>query len=281
MKTLLSISLMSATLALVGCGKSDENSGNPVTEEDAGNDTQTKSDGGKVSKASRTLVTGALLPTSAGNMLIDPGFSLIGSQSSQGQFIAFTGNGSTLDLAVRFDSASPVGARGSSLVLKDPAATDTSSKAVTLLSSFVGGAPPLSTRVWLSYSTAAGDPLPFPEDPSAISVTISSGKLEGGYELQKSSAKPRVIEGRTWVTFEGSVATEVLGGFFLITTGTSGGSWLVAAPEIKAADGNSVRSDRAALVRRPLRSQERDSVTRYMAIPPNWGGAPNKPQLPQ
>ena len=280
MKTLLSMSLMSFALALVGCGKSDESSDAP-TDEDAGIDTQTKSDSGKSSKAPRTLVTGALLPTSAGNMLIDPGFSLIGSQSSQGQFIAFTGNGSTLDLSVRFDSASPIGARGSSLILKDPAATDSSSKAVTLLSSFVGGAPPLSTRVWLSYSTAAGDPQPFPEDPAAISVTISSGKLEGGYELQKSAAKPRVIEGRTWVSFEGSVATEVRGGFFLITTGTSGGSWLVAAPEIKAAEGNSVRSDRAALVRRPLRSQERDSITRYMAIPPNWGRTSKKPSLPE
>jgi len=273
--------LLGVSLLSIGCGKSDETS-TPSAEVDDAGTAKKASDGG--SKASgRTLVEGNLLPTGTTNMLLDPGFSLLGSQS-QGQFFAFTANGSTVTLTSRFDSSSPVGVRGGALYLADPAATDTSSKSITLLSSFVGGKASFSSRVWISHSNANGDPAPFPDDEEAISVTIASGDVSDGFPIKRTSTKPYVANGRTWVQFGGRVENDIKGGFFLVTTGTSGGTWLLAAPEVLSTsslpEGNSLRSSTPTIRSRRLTESERSAIQRYASFPPQLGIVP-KPRLPE
>lgn len=270
-----------ASIVLTGCGKSDEAAAPVAETEDAGT-TKAEKDSGATTSG-RTLIEGNLLPGSTNNMLLDPGFALLGSQS-QGQFFAFTSSGSSVDLSSRFDSSSPVGVRGGALYLADPSATDTSSKSVTLLSSFVGGKAAFSAQVWISHSNATGDPAPFPEDEEAITVTIASGDVADGFPIKRTSIKPRVANGRTWVQFAGRVENDIKGGFFLVTTGTSGGSWLLAAPEVTATaslpTGNTFRGVGSIASPRRLSDSERSAIKRYAAFPPRLGLI-SKPRLPE
>jgi hypothetical protein len=224
----------------------------------------------------RLLDQAEALPTSPANLIIDPGFGLLGGQAGFSSFIAFLDGGFTqLDLKATVDSRSPAGFGGNVALVKSDSATNKKSEAIVALTSFLGGAGPFRAQVWISKSTVSGTPTEVPTEASAVRVSIAEEDPEGdAFDLTAVPEASRFVSGRTWVLFRAAVEkTLPYGGFFVVRTGEGGGMFHVAAPEItpQALEvGMSVKSSRlarAAVARRKT-SSERAAITKVKAIPP-------------
>ncbi len=222
--------------------------------------------------ARRTLVEGHLGVTRAQNLLLDPGFSLTAQgETGAGTFIAFYESGSgEYQVPIRVDSASPAGFAGGVATLKEPRATDARSRSLQLIASFTGGKGPFEARVWVSSIDAAGAPRPFPEDEGGFKASLVDAAQENAADLRLDPEKKLVVGNRTWVLYTGQLKKDLVGGGLMaITTGTSGGGFEAAAPEIVAIPTLATALSRGRpLSTRPLTPGERRVIGAYAAIPP-------------
>jgi len=266
----LSLITAAALAALAGCG---------VSEADKKLEAPTPADTAPAEEGAptRQLIDGKALPTSPVNLLADPGFALVGREQGYGSFLAFYADGSQqLDLTATLDSRSPAGFGGGVALVRPAKATNTKSRAVTLLTSFLGGKGPFHARVWVSKSTVDGKPADLPTDGSAVTASVMDGSPESAdaFDLAVDASATRTSGGRTWVLFRGDVVKPLEnGGFFVIETGTKGGHIHLAAPEItsdEVAVGQAVRA-RTGLTVAALRvknTAERRAIEAYRSIPP-------------
>lgn len=226
--------------------------------------------------APRTLVTGNALPTSPVNLIADPSFGTLGGQAGFGAFLAFDeATFSEVEVKTAIDSRSPAGFAGAVAVIAADGATSTQSDPVLFLTSFQGGGGPFHAKVWVSRSTLSGKPLPVTLGNKGIRATITDSALEGGeaFDLAPVEGSERIAGGRTWVLLRGEVTKPIeYGGFFVVRTGTGGGQFHVASPEIVAqplVDGlAATRASRPALRARVPSAGERAAILRYKSAPP-------------
>lgn len=225
----------------------------------------------------RKLVDGRALSTSPVNLLADPGFSLVGRENGYGSFLAFYETGlQRYTLESTYDSRSPAGFGGGVAVVKAAGATNTKSKAVTLLTSFLGGKGPFHAKLWASKSNVEGAPVDTPSDGSAVSASVTDGSPESNdaFDLKVDPSATRSANGRVWVLLRAHITKPLeKGGFLVIRTGTAGGQMLLAAPEVTSEElvvGQAIMS-RGALASASPRTKtsiERLAVKSYQAVPP-------------
>lgn len=230
---------------------------------------------GTITPPIRTLTEGTLLPTTTQNLLLDPGFALTedGGQIA-GAFLAVYEQGQgQLALDVRLDSTSPAGFAGGVVLAKEPKAGAEKSRSIQFLAAFTGGKGPFVAKVWVASVNEAGAPRAFPEDGGGFEATIldparSSGA--GAAVLARDPEKTKVANGRTWVLYQGTLTRDLVGGGMMImTTGTKGGGFELAAPEIVAvsavAAGGLTRGRQMQI--RDMRASERAAIATYGRIP--------------
>ena len=231
MKLSLIFAASFAALAAVGCGTSDEPSGNqaPPTAEPPVEQPPQNAPG-------RQLIEGKQLSTSPVNLLADPGFGLAGQQGGYGSFLSFYEGGyDQYELETTIDSRSPAGFGGAVALIRPSGATNTKSEAIVLLTSFLGGAGPFHAQLWVSKSDVKGNPVDLPTDGSALKASIADGDPDAGesFDLKPVEGANRVVGGRTWVLYKADITKPLTsGGFFMIRTGEKGGHIHLAAPEV-------------------------------------------------
>lgn len=234
----------------------------------------------------RQLVEGRQLPTSAVNLLTDPGFALTGQQIGFGSFLAFyDGSFEQFELATTIDSRSPAGFGGAVGLIKPAGATDKKSDPVLLLTSFLGGQGPFHAQVWVSKSDVKGNAVDVPTDGTAVKASIADGDPDTGetFDLKPVEGAARTIGGRTWVLLRADVPKPLAhGGFFIVRTGSKGGQIHIAAPEVTTDQitiGQAVmaRGAQLAVVGRPKTASERVAIRKYRALPPRLTPASPKP----
>lgn len=224
----------------------------------------------------RTLVDATVQPTSPVNLLVDPGFSLVGQQQSYSGFLAFTESDSQpFDLETTLDSRSPAGFAGGVALVKPSGATDTKSDAVVILASVMGGQGPFKGQVWFSKSDSKGKPATLATDGSAVTASLTEESPDGkGYDFAPVPDATKTVGGRTWVLYRVDVTSPLpYGGFLVLRTGTKGGQVHIAAPEITSSEvvaGAAVRSLPLGASRsRALTSYERAAIKRFKSIKPS------------
>ena len=270
-----------AALCAVGCGESDA----PAPARTAATDDTAPPAAPEAPAKRRTLVTGSALPTSPVNLIADPGFYLLGYEQGFGSFLTFYNDGDFAEVTSSADSRSPAGFGGRVANLKDAFATDTKSRAMTMLASFAGGPGPFRAQVWVSKSDAKGTPVAAPTSKSALQISIAGGSpgASQAYDLTVDPAATRTAGDRTWLLYRADIAEPIKhGGFFMIETGEEGGQWQIAAPELVATPllaGLATRdlSTRWQARSRALTRRERDAARRYAAIPPRLVPAAKAP----
>lgn len=219
--------------------------------------------------APRKLVEGSALPTSPTNLIADPGFGLVGREAGYGAFLAlYDDTFSPIDLETTYDSRSPAGFGGSVALVKPAGATSTKSDPVMLLASFQGGAGPFRAQVWVSKSSVSGAPADVTNDEKGVRAMLTDETPEGeAFDLVPVDGSARTAGGRRWVLLRAEVQKPlVYGGFLVIRTGTGGGQFHIAAPEVVAqplVDAHAVRSSRPLVKARAKTSSERAAITRY------------------
>jgi hypothetical protein len=222
----------------------------------------------------RTLVTGAQMPTTAVNLLLDPGFGLVDAQPGYGMFLAFLESDySQVTLSATLDSRSPAGYGGGVGLVKPDGATNKSSGAVLLLASFQGGDGPFHGRVWVSKSDVSGKPVDFGTDAKSIRVSLTDASPDGdAFDMKPTDGATTTIGGRTWVMLEVDVPkTLPYGGYFVAHTGGGGGQWHLAAPEVVAkplADALTTRALVTPAVGRSTTFAERKVTRKYRSLEP-------------
>jgi hypothetical protein len=267
--------LMTLASFASGCGVKDNGTATPPTQEPpaaAPPATPTPP------SSQRTLIENGAFSTSPVNLLLDPSFSLTGDQANYGAFLAiYDADSSKLTLETALDSRSPGGFSDTYARIKPADATDTQSKAVTVLTSFLGGDGPFDAQVWASKSDVSGAPAELTIGSSGLTVSVTDASPNGeSFDLSPVPEMQRVAGGRTWVWLRGEVPRALpYGGFFIIHTGTGGGNFLVASPEVVAkplADGMTVRSldPTMTVTRRTTTSIERQAIRHYKSIPPRF-----------
>jgi hypothetical protein len=280
----LSLILVASIAAFaVACGTSDEgNQGNqpaPTGEPPA----EQPPNGA----AGRQLVEGKQLPTSAVNLIADPGFGLAGQQGGYGSFLAFYEGGyDQFELETAIDSRSPAAFGGAVALVRPAGATDKKSEPVVLLTSFLGGAGPFHAQIWISKSDVKGTPVDLPTDGSAVKISIADGDPDLGesFDLKPVEGANRTAGGRTWVLYKADIAKPLTsGGFFMIRTGEKGGHIHIAAPEVTS-DGLVVgqavmRSSTTLTAARTKAPFERAAIKKYRAIPPRLTPAAPKVRI--
>src|SRR6185295_18883247 len=111
--SLVACAVLLASFA-VGCGTSDDSNdqGQPAAGDQPPTDQPAKPE-------PRKLVEGTQMSTSPTNLLVDPGFGLVGQQSGVGAFFSFYDNSQEqLDLVTQIDSRSPAGFGGAVAIVK-------------------------------------------------------------------------------------------------------------------------------------------------------------------
>ncbi len=264
------IAAASLAALLVGCGNSEEAKNDPPVE------TPPTAEPAPTAPP-RQLVDGKVLPTSPVNLITDPAFTLIDQQAGYGSFLAFYEGGfRRFEMQKEFDSRSPVGFAGSIAVIKPDAATDKSSDPVILLASFLGGAGPFHAQVWASKSNAAGEPVDFPTDGSALTASVMDGDPDRGeaFDLKPVDNAVKKAGARTWVLLRADVTKPLSkGGFFVVRTGTKGGHVQLAGPEVTTEQikvGQAVMGRVSSYVSAPraLTQSERTAIVKYRSLPP-------------
>lgn len=275
MSTLLRPIAFFAAVHLLGCGSSSprntQGTAPPAVTSDSGvEDTPSP-------PPVRTLKTATLLPGSSKNLLLDPFFSA--NSPEWGHFFAsFGSGGSSTPFDRRVFGASPGGVGAPIAILKDPAATDTRSKALTFMSSFLGGPGPYQAHIWASSSNAAGEPRAFPAETAAFRVTITAaiGASGSAFDLVRDEGSRTTFGDREWFMFAAKIDASITGGgFFNVRCGTTGGSFQVTLPEIVPTSllGPGTMSLERAAVARPMDEEERAMARAYMRIPVRLEGA--------
>lgn len=238
--------------------------------------------------------TTRLTPT---NLLLDPGFGLVGDQIAYGAFMAFYEDTfREFTLETQLDSRSPAGFAGGVAIIRPSGATDTESDPVLLLTSFPGGKGPFQASMWVSKTDAKGNPAELPAEGGAVAASVMDGDPERGeaFDLVVTS-ETRVAGGRTWVRMRAEIAKPLAqGGFFVVHTGKAGGGVQLAAPEVTSteiAEGATVAvpgvdggaptragalgvSDLPGAIRatpRGITSAEKRAIAKYRAVPPRLG----------
>lgn len=271
-----------ATLPAVGCGTSEEK-----VPENAPAPTEQPPAETPPSAPGRQLIEGKQLPTSAVNLLADPGFGLAGQQGGYGAFLAFYEGGyEQFEIETTIDSRSPAGFGGAVGLIRPNGATDKKSEPVVLLTSFLGGAGPFHAQIWVSKSDVKGNPVDLPTDGSAFKASIADGDPDAGesFDLAPVEGANRAFGGRTWVLYKADVDKPLTsGGFFTVRTGDKGGHIHIAAPEVTSDQlvvGQAVMRGRAAVaVARPKSSVERAAIKKYRAVPPRLTPAAPKVRI--
>jgi hypothetical protein len=223
------------------------------------------------SPALRTLGTGTLQPTTTQNLLLDPGFFLT-EQGGQiaGAFLAVYEQGQgQLQLRVRIDSTSPAGFGGGVVLARDPKATDEKARSIQFLAAFTGGKGPFVAKVWVSATDAAGAPRALPEDGGGFEASVlDPARQSSAADLVRDPEKTKRVGGRTWSLYTGQLTRDLVGGgMMLMTTGSKGGGFELAAPEIVAISAANGVSRIPTLTERPLKSSEREAIATYGKIP--------------
>lgn len=232
----------------------------------------------------RGLVDLNALPTSPVNLLLDPGFGLVGEQASYGSFLAFNdGTYRSFDLKVTFDSRSPAGFGGAVARIEPPGATDTRSNAVTILTSVPGGAGPFRAQIWVSKTTVKGEPAAIALGEDGITASLADGTPNGkAYDLEPVADATRTSGAHTWTLLRATIDKALpYGAFFLVHTGNGGGFFRIAAPEIVAQPlvaAVPTRGFGRAVTARAMTATERAVIERYRAIPPRLVPAAPKPR---
>lgn len=259
--------VFSASIAsgAVGCGSSAEPvphgsailPSGPQGSSTASATTPPPDDAGPPPAPVRSMRSGSLLGTSPRNLLLDP--SITPQQQGVlywGHFgLTYDGSFTPLKLDTHPYSDTPAGIGVPVAFVKDASATDTRSRAMSLLSPFIDGPGPYRAQVWLSPSDLAGNPVDLPGDPAAAGATVLSsvGAVVKSYDLVLDPASTRVIGGRTWGAWRAKIDAALPGGgFFQIKLGRLGGQWRVTAPEIVplSLDGAApMKHERAAIAR--------------------------------
>lgn len=226
----------------------------------------------------RTIVQGNALPTSPVNLIADPGFGLAGQQAGFGSFLAFDEESfAQLELATALDGRSPAGFGGSVGLVRPEGGTNKESAPVLLLTSFQGGDGPFHAKVWVSRSTLSGKPTDLSIDKKGIVASITDGTPDGkAFDLVPVEGGGRVAGGRTWTLLRAEITAPLAyGGFFVVHTGTGGGQFHIAAPEIVAqplvdgmASTRSLTTAARAARARALTSSERSAIVRYKSKVP-------------
>lgn len=274
------LTLATAALA-IGCSVSTEEK-----KTDAPKPTEPAVVGPNEAAPVRKLVDGPALASSPVNLLADPGFSLVGRENGYGSFLAFYESGSKgYTLESTYDSRSPAGFGGSIALIKPAGATNQKTKAVTLLTSFLGGKGPFHAKLWVSKSDVDGAPVDTPTDGSAVSASIADGSPESNdaFDLKVDPNATRVTNGRTWVLLRADIDKPLdKGGFFVIRTGTTGGHFQLAAPEVTSDElvvGQAVLSKSAlvAAVARVKTPTEKLAIKAYQSMPPRLMPAAPRP----
>lgn len=229
----------------------------------------------------RKLVDGTALSTTPVNLIADPGFGLTGDEAGgYGSFLAFyeDGGGSgQFELAATLDSRSPAGFGGNVGLVKPEGASDTASAPVLVLAAFPGGAGPFRAQVWVSHSDVAGKPTEaVAVDDTGVRASVAEETPEGdAIDLSLVEGSTRTVGGRTWVLLRGEIQKPLTyGGFFIVRTGTGGGQFQVAAPEVVAqplVDGLPTTKSRSVSAASKARSKttfERAAIQKYKSRPP-------------
>lgn len=226
----------------------------------------------------RKLVEGNALPTSPVNLIADPGFGLVGQEAGYGSFLALTeGDYSQLEMTSMVDSRSPAGFGGAVALVKPEGATNTASDPVLVLTAFQGGTGPFRAQVWLSQSDVAGNPKEVTVDPKGVRATVTDETPDGeAFDLAIVDSATRKVGNRTWVLLRAEITKPLTyGGFFVVRTGTGGGEYRIAAPEIVAqplVDGitatKSLNASAKSLAPRVKTQAERTAITKYKSRPP-------------
>jgi hypothetical protein len=274
-------SLVCLAAFATGCGTSDENNQNntPTTTE------QPPAEQPPANASGRQLIDGKQLPTSAVNLLADPGFAA--QQGGYGAFLAFyDGSYEQLELETTIDSRSPSGFGGAVALIRPAGATDTKSEPVILLTSFLGGAGPFHAQIWVSKSDIKGAPVEVPTDGSAVKVSVADGDPDAGesFDLKPVDGASRTVAGRTWLLYKADITKPLAnGGFFVIRTGAKGGHIHLAAPEVtsdQVAVGQAVmRASAFSVTARTKTAAEKAAIKKYRAIPPRLTPAAPKVRI--
>lgn len=272
-----------AALAAVACGESED--GKVLGPRPA--DGEQAPEAPPASPEPRKLVEGDALPTSPVNLIVDPGFGLVGQQASMTSFLAFVdGSFSQIDLRPTTDSRSPAGFGGSVALVKADGATNKKSDPILVLTSFLGGAGPFRAQAWISKSSVGGAAVDVPTDKASIRVSIAEESPDGdAFDLAPVDGAARVVGGRTWVLFRGVVDKAIpYGGFFVVRTGEGGGAFHIASPEVVAqpiADGvpTLALSPSVRATARAKTASERAAIAKYRTVPPRLVPASPRPTL--
>jgi hypothetical protein len=280
---LAAVAVAPALSLLVACG-SDTSTTGPATSATTSASAPASATGTTTTAAvPRKLVEGHLLPTSPGNLLLDPGFGQLSSQeASYGSFIGVYSD----DVSTQFvpsttlDSRSPAGFSGNVAILLAAMATDSKSRGIQLVSSVLGGTGPFHASIWVSKSNVAGQPIDFSPADKQISISLAtdSSLFSAGTSASMAKVYPLVADptpqvagnGRTWIHYQVDVTDPLPNGvFLLIGTGTKGGAFQLAAPEVTSAALEKQLST-MSLVKtqsRAMTDEERAVIKHYTSMP--------------
>jgi hypothetical protein len=267
------------SLFIAACGNDSSASG-PATSATTSASAPASATGTSTTAAvPRKLIEGHLLPSSPGNLLLDPGFGQLSSQeASYGSFLGYYADDSSQFVAsTTLDSRSPAGFSGNVAILLAAMATDTKSRSIQLIASILGGTGPYHASIWVSKSNVAGQPTDFSPADKQISISLATD-FGSGPSAAKAQVYPLVPDatpqvagnGRAWTHYQVDVTDPLpYGVFLLIGTGTKGGAFELAAPEITSAALENQLST-MSLVKtqsRALTDDERALITRYKSTP--------------
>ncbi len=272
MKAMKKLALLaSASALLLACGTGGDTTAPPPTP--AASATATT----PPPAPKRTLVDGTQLVAAPTNLLLDPGFGLVGGQQQYGAFFGFLEDYTDLTLDATLDSRSPAAFGGAVALVKTDGATDKSSSPALVLASFQGGAGPFHGQVWVSKSTIDGKPTTFGTDKKTVYGMLTDSSPDGdAFDMTPVDGATKIIGGRTWVLLQVDVTKPLpYGGYFVVHMGGGGGQWQIAAPEVTAQpllSGQTTMSLRAPAVGRSKTLAERGAITKYEArrSTPRW-----------
>ncbi|HEY8076572.1 MAG TPA: hypothetical protein VIF62_20750 [Labilithrix sp.] len=276
------LALLASFALLAACGTSDDD-GTPIVTP-AASATATA----PPPPQKRTLASGTQLVTSPTNLLLDPGFGLVGGQAGYGMFFTYLAtDNSDVTVNVTLDSRSPAGYGGAVALVKPDGATNKQSDPVIMLASFQGGNGPFHGKVWVSKSNIDGAPVDFTADKKTIVATLTDATPDGqAFDMTVTDGATKSIGGRTWVLLQVDVQNPLpYGGYFVLNIGGTGGQIHIAAPEVTAQpllDGQTTMSLRTSRAR-GLTPAERSAITKYRAVTakPRWVPASTSKRAPR
>lgn len=268
----MKISLATAlSLFALACGTTDDvPQPPPVKPADSAQATQPPAPPQK-----RTLLDGTQLASSPVNLLIDPAFGLeIANYGQAGYGMWIDEAAQQTGFTTTLDSRSPAGFGGAVGLFQADGATNTQSDELVFIAPFPGGGGPFRARAWVSKSDVNGKPVTFTTDVKSIQLSLAAATPSGdAVDLTAVSGATRSYAGRTWVMLEVNVAQPYpYGGYFIIHTGTKGGRWHIAAPEVVAqplVQGLPTQSlDLGKTVTRPKTAKEQRTIDAYRKLQP-------------